>query len=143
MEKPSTEMQQTNKKSERYNRYCRQMDKEDKLIDQRTRWLLVSQSILFAALKIGGQDATEITSVVVPAVGAGSSFLIGISILAALISFLRYRSNLRESFSPKEDPDFEYPQLHRSRINISMGLVAPATLPIIFCAAWVYMLCLR
>ena len=118
------------------------MDKEDKLIDQRTRWLLVSQSILFAALKIGEQDTAEITRVVVPAVGAASAFLIGISILAAQSSFLMYRFNMRKSFSPEEDPDFEYPQLHRSWINISMGLVAPATLPIIFCAAWVYVLCL-
>ena len=42
--------------SEKYDRYCRELDKEDKLLNDRVTWLLVSQSILFAAVRLGGQD---------------------------------------------------------------------------------------
>ena len=59
-----------------YDRYCRQIDKEDDLINQRINWLLVSQSILFAALGISNRTILDVT-LEVALVGIGVS--VGIS----------------------------------------------------------------
>ncbi len=120
-----------------YERYCQAMDKEDGLIDQRVNWLLVSQSILFAALGISSQEIVEVTIVVIPIVGMGASLLIGVSILAAFLSFLRYRRILLEECPRTTDSKRRYPQLHRRPANIALGLTSPILLPVLFCGAWI------
>jgi hypothetical protein len=123
--------------SQEYDRYCRQIDKEDNLMDQRINWLLMSQSILFAAVGVSDASIAKITLKVVPFVGIGCSLGIGSSILAALLSLTRYRKTLEQVCPPSEDKDCCYPQLHRSECNIRLGLVSPIVLPIIFCVAWI------
>ncbi len=39
---------------EAYERYCREIDKEDSLIDQRLNWMLAAQALLFGALGVSG-----------------------------------------------------------------------------------------
>jgi hypothetical protein len=122
--------------SEKYNRYCRELDKEDKLLNDRVTWLLVSQSILFAAVQLGGQGPGGNIVEIIARVGCALSVIIWLSVLAAVLSFLRYHSQLKKCCPPANDPDKAYPQVHRSRLNIILGFIAPFVLPIIFFLAW-------
>ena len=142
MKQQDTESKESMIFSDQYDRYCRQIDKEDGLVDQRINWLLLSQSILFAAIGVSGQEVAKITLRVIPLVGIVSSLIIGVSVLAALLSLLRYREILMKVCPPKEDSDFSCPQLHRSRLNIGLGLVSPIALPILFCTAWILVIVL-
>lgn len=63
-----------------YGRYCRQIDNEDGLVNQRINWLLSSQSILFAALGLTGKGTPVSVLQAVPWVGLGSSLAIGVSV---------------------------------------------------------------
>ena len=129
--------------SQRYDRYCRQLDKEDQLINERINWLLVSQSLLFAAVGLSSEGVTSIILKAVPWVGLFSSVGIGVSVLAAALSLKRYRKILLDKVCcPSSDPDKYYPQLHRSKPNILLGLVSPIVLPLVFCVAWIYVICL-
>lgn len=127
--------------SQRYDRYCRQLDKEDQLINERVNWLLVSQSLLFAAVGLSGEGVTNIILKAVPWVGLFSSAGIGVSVLAALLSFKRYRKTLlKKVCCPSSDPDEYYPQLHRNPFYIVLGFVSAMVLPVLFCAAWIYVI---
>ena len=129
--------------SQRYDRYCRQLDKEDQLINERINWLLVSQSLLFAAVGLSSEGVTSIILKAVPWVGLFSSVGIGISVLAAVLSLKKYRKTLLDKVCcPSSNPDECYPQLHRSKFNIALGLVSPIVLPLVFCVAWIYVICL-
>ena len=94
---------------DQYDRYCRQIDKEDDLIDKRIGWLLTSQTILFAALSLSGDSVAGVLLQVVPIAGLGSSLLIGFSIWAALFSIVEYRGNLLKGCPSESDPDKLYP----------------------------------
>ncbi len=120
-----------------YNRYCRQIDKEDELIDKRINWLLTSQSILFAAVGLSGDKMAGIVQSVVPWVGLCSSFAIGVTVLAASLSFTRYRNKLLELCPPRNDPEQYYPQLHRKKWIIRLGLLPSSIVPLVFSAAWI------
>ncbi len=126
-----------------YNRYCKQIDKEDGLIDRRTNWLLTSQSILFAAVGLSGNEVAEIVLCVVPWVGLFSSFAIGVTVWAASLSLLRYRQTLQEIYPPKDDPEQYYPQLHRKEGFILLGLLPSSIVPLMFSAAWVAMILMK
>jgi len=119
-----------------YDRYCRQIDKEDDLINQRINWLLVSQSILFAALGISNRTILDVT-LEVALVGIGVSVFIGASVWGALLSLRSYRQKLIESCPPEKDVNCCYPQLHRSRFNMGLGLVAPILIPVLLLVAWI------
>ena len=125
-----------------YDRYCHDIDKEDDLIDQRVRWLLMSQSILFAAVGVSDESTAGITLRVVPFVGIFCSLGILSSLLAALLSLDRYRKALLRNCPRSEDEDCCYPQLHRKEGIIRLGLASPIVLPIVFCAAWIAVLIL-
>ena len=49
-----------------YDRYCRQIDKEDNLIDQRLNWMLASQSLLFGALGVSDQPIAKLMYLIIP-----------------------------------------------------------------------------
>jgi hypothetical protein len=117
-----------------YDRYCRQIDKEDELVNQRVNWLLSSQSILFAAIGLTGHDAV---SQVVPWVGLGSSLAIGMSVWAAVRSLNRYREVLLEKLQPEMDLLWHYPQLHRKHGNLRLGNISAIAIPLLFCVAWI------
>ena len=125
-----------------YGRYCRQLDKEDKLIDQRLTWLLASQSILFGAIGLSNPRVAEITLAVVPLVGIGTAVLIGASVRAAQTSFQNYRNTLLTVCSPEEDKERAFPQLHRNPTNIRLGFLTIA-LPGVFLAAWILVVVLN
>ena len=120
-----------------YGRYCSQIDKEDELIDRRVNWLLTSQSILFAAIGLGGKGMAGIVLSVVPWVGLCSSFAIGITIWAASLSLTRYRNRLEELCPRRNDPKQYFPQLHRKEWIIMLGLIPSSIVPLIFSAAWI------
>lgn len=120
-----------------YGRYCRQIDKEDELINRRVHWLLASQSILFAAVGLSGNEMAGIVLFVVPWVGLLLSLAIGATIWAASLSFTRYRNNLKKVCPPRYDPNKYYPQLHRDERIIMLGLLPSLIVPIIFSWAWI------
>jgi hypothetical protein len=119
-----------------YERYSRQIDKEDELIDRRVNWLLTSQSILFAAFGLSGEAIAVIVQSVVPWVGLASSLLIGATIWAASLSLVRYRKALIMVCRPSDDPESHFPQLHRDKTIITLGLLPSLFVPFIFCVAW-------
>jgi len=123
-----------------YKRYCRQLDKEDTLIDQRLNWMIASQSILFAALGLSNNSLFGIICIVVPIVGICVSSVVGISVRAAVSSHKNYRDNLEIACPPSADVEFHYPQLHRDKENIRRGFMSAMVLPWVFFAAWVIVL---
>ncbi len=127
--------------SDVYDRYRHELDKEDKLLNDRVTWLLVSQSILFAAVKLGENKVGEDKVIIIAILGCALSVIIWFSVLAAICSFLTYRSQLKES-RPKDDNSHKaYPQLDRCLVIILFGFFAPFILPIIFFLAWLCIIC--
>lgn len=125
-----------------YARYSSQIDKEDELIDRRVNWLLTSQSILFAAVGLSGNEKVANVLSVVPWVGLFSSFAIGITIWAASISLAQYRYRLKEFYPPGNDPKQYFPQLHRKEWIIILGLLPSSIVPLIFSVAWIAVICM-
>ena len=125
---------------EPYKRYCRQLDKEDTLIDQRLNWMIASQSILFAALGLTNNSLFSIISIVVPIVGLSVSCSVGISVRAAVSSYYKYRDRFVRACSPTADTEFHFPQLHRDEKDIRRGFKSALVLPWVFFAAWVIVL---
>ena len=123
-----------------YDRYCRQIDKEDSLIDQRLNWMLASQSLLFVALGISSQQIAGLMYLIIPIVGIGVSILVGVSVRAAVLSWQHYRENLEESCPQEYDQKKHFPQLHREPKNLSHGFVSAKTLPCLFLGAWILIL---
>ena len=125
---------------EPYKRYCRQLDKEDTLIDQRLNWMIASQSLLFAALGLTNNSLFSIISIVVPIVGLCVSYFVGISVRAAVSSYYKYSDKLVRACSPSADTEFHFPQLHRDEKNIRRGFKSALVLPWVFLGAWVIVL---
>lgn len=126
-----------------YERYCSQIDKEDELIDRRVNWLLTSQSILFAAVGLSGNEMAGIVLSVVPLVGLCSSLAIGFTIWAASLTLTRYRNRLMELCPPRNDPKQYFPQLHRKEWSIMLGLLPSSIVPLIFSVAWFAVIILK
>jgi hypothetical protein len=150
-----------NEFTETYARYTSRMDAEDALIDQRMSWLLVSQSILFAALGLGsfaGSDgATETTTFqqVIPWVGAAGALLQWISIMAAVLTELRDRRELirhyedrRSELNLSHDDDAGtlppigqllrglFPLVEPKSLRFYFGFAAPVCIPLVFLVGW-------
>jgi hypothetical protein len=123
-----------------YDRYCRQIDKEDNLIDQRLNWMIVSQSLLFGALGVSNQHIAGLMYLIIPLVGIGVSILVGTSVWAAVSSLQHYRVCLEEACPREDDKNMCLPELHREAKNLSLGLVSPKALPWLFLVAWIVIL---
>jgi len=123
-----------------YQKYCKQLDKEDTLINNRVNWLLASQSLLFTALAIGetgaGAAFRGAIASIVPVFGFSSALLMWLSVLGAIRSFFRYRY-LLGSVCPVDDAR-RYPQLHRDRCNIVLGHISPLLLPPLLIGVWLW-----
>ncbi len=126
-----------------YGRYCRQIDKEDDLVDKRINWLFMSQSLLFAALGLSSSiDSGELLSRVIPWVGFWSSLAITFTICSASMGLMRYRWLLGRAWKDlTKDEQIKYnkgyfPQLRRSNIIISFGLIPGMLIPVVFCFGW-------
>jgi len=125
---------------DRYLRYWQELDKEDKLVNDRINWLLLSQSILFAAVGFAGQGNGGGLSTVVSWVGLFLSVLIWVSVVAAVSSGLRFRMLMDTNCPENNYPDKEYPQLRRPWWNIVPGHIAPIFMPAVFVGAWVWLI---
>ena len=124
-----------------YDRYCRQIDKEDELVNLRINWLLSSQALLFAAIGLASDGMSNVVRQVIPWVGLGSSLAIGVSVWAAVRSLNRYREILLEKLQPEMDLLWHYPQLHREHWNLTLGNFSAKAVPLLFCVAWIAVMC--
>jgi hypothetical protein len=147
--------------AEIYARFASAMDAEDALINHRMSWLLVSQSILFAALGLGSavSSGTAVSTntflYVVPWVGAAGSLLQWISIMAAVTTELRDRRVLIKHYierrkelsqSDRENagalpPRGElmegvFPLVEPKPARFYLGFAAPTFIPLVFFVAW-------
>ncbi len=120
-----------------YERYGAQLDKEDGWVNSRVNWLLATQTILFAAIKIGNGAPPEVLKAI-RVVGFYSSIALLCSIFAACASFKRYRSQLLKKHKEVEDivPMIDYPQLGRRMCILYAGDFGSLALPIIFAIGW-------
>jgi hypothetical protein len=123
-----------------YDRYCRQIDKEDNLIDQRLNWMIASQSLLLGALGVSDQQIAGLMYLIIPIVGIGVSILVGLSVWAAISSLQHYRVDLEKACPQEYDKEKYFPQLHREPKNLCLGLVSPKALPWLFFGAWILIL---
>lgn len=123
-----------------YERYHRELDKEDGLVNDRVNWLLLSQSILFAAIGFAEQGTAQIIYKVVPWVGCFLSVAIWLSVVAAISSYGRFRKLMKVNCSAEQYPLEAYPQLARCKGNIWLGHIAALSMPPIFIGAWLYLI---
>lgn len=122
-----------------YQLYRNEMMHEDSLIDQRIKWLLISQAILFAALGQVIDKAGPFLSFLVFIIcfsGFISSLTLWFSIRAAIKVFRVMQKKLEKLEIPQE-LEHMFPQRKREKRFIFSGFIAPNVLPIIFVALWV------
>jgi hypothetical protein len=148
-----------------YARYTARMDAEDALIDHRMQWLLLSQSILFAALGLGSLAASDAPSapttfrLVIPWVGAAGALLQWLSIMAAVLTELRDRADLcrhyqerRQELAARPDDDAGqlpppgqlmrglFPLVEAASFRFYFGFAAPVFTPLVFLVGWIVVL---
>ncbi|MDJ0861854.1 MAG: hypothetical protein QNJ82_06410 [Gammaproteobacteria bacterium] len=126
--------------NEVYERYCREIDKEDSLIDQRLNWMLAAQALLFGALGVSGPGSLSPLHWVIPLVGIGVSYLVSASVKGAVDSLQHFREELERACPHDADKEHRFPQLHRDPATLSRGLVSPKALPWLFFGAWLLFL---
>ena len=126
--------------SDTYERYRQEFEKEDTLLNNRLGWLLLSQVILFAAVRFPGPPLGEVVMEIIPWVAIAICLLVLGSVIAAIANYLRCRNQLLKHYPREDDSDHKYPQLHRGPYTLFLGFVAPVALPLVFLAAWVYLL---
>lgn len=110
---------------EGYDRYRRNIEHEDDLINHRLSWLLIAQSFLLGACVASGQAPT-----VVRAVGIATCAATYISLLAAIVSI---RNLCRAAGGT---PPTGFPPVVSGPLLHGMGLIGPLAVPLIFVAAW-------
>lgn len=133
---------------ERYQLFRSRIEHEDNLIIQRLSWLMASQSFLFTAYAIvtnglTGSAANANTFAnrlqtlvqIIPIVALLNSFLIAVSIFAALIAIKQLRCSYQ-----KQPVTLEIMPLQTSRTARVLGLSAPVLLPLLFLAVWLFLL---
>jgi hypothetical protein len=124
-----------------YNRYEAQLQNEDDLTNNRVKWLLGTQTLLFAAIKVGNSNSNPKVLEAIRFVGFASSIAIGVSILAATLCFAEHRKKLIDKFESvkNEIRRIDYPQIDRCKYILFMGDVAGIALPITFALGWFFM----
>ncbi len=116
---------------------------EDNLMSSRVSWFMTSQSFLLTALAIaqGGLHQIPTSRInyffpLLPIIAIVSDVLILAGVLAGAVVVHRWRHMLDES-SPRYDA---FPRVRRDHAIIRLGWIAPVGLPVIFLAAWLYLL---
>jgi hypothetical protein len=130
----------SDRSQDKYARYWQELDKEDKLVNDRVNWLLLSQSILFAAIGFAGKGDGGSIATVVPWAGFFLSAFIWVSVAAAVSSGLRFRKLMDKNCPQDAYPDGAYPQVRRPRWNVGFGHIAPIFMPSVFVGAWVWLI---
>lgn len=116
-----------------YKKYVDLFNKENELIKNRVNWLFGTQTLLFGVLKI--PKAYEALQSTIVHVGFWSSILYFISILAAVITYLRFHFIHPEI---EESEKGNYPEFNRSTSVLILGFVASLGMSIIFIGAWYF-----
>jgi hypothetical protein len=124
-----------------------QLEHEDAQINQRVIWLLMSHSFLFTAFAITVTNQTQVSGstfhtfpllVLIPCVAIFSSALVGMSVVAGITAM----RELRRTFAAyaATSADTRLPPLHGRHIWRALGLVTPASLPLLFLCVWLFLL---
>lgn len=121
-----------------YDRYEAKLDEENDLVNNRVNWLLATQTILFAAIKIGKENTSVEVLNAIRVVGFCSSIALLCSIFAACASFKQYRNQLLEKYEGVGDSieKIDYPQLTRRICHLYAGDFGSLALPAIFAIGW-------
>jgi hypothetical protein len=134
---------------ERYQIFRNRIEHEDNLILQRLSWLMASQSFLFTAYAIvtnglaspsstgGNIYLNHLTTLsrIIPAVALLNSFLIFLSITAALKAIRELRLNYQ-----RQPGLLQSIPLQTNQATRALGLSAPVLLPLLFFAVWLFLL---
>ena len=114
-----------------YKRYEEFFAKENDLVKNRLAWLFTTQTLIFGAF----QYATSIKQniLIIAIVGTVSSFLIALSILAAVISYFVAQTKLDHLITQQRN---DYPEVDRKRWVLFIGFVGSLGLPIMFSVCW-------
>src|SRR5207247_7638018 len=130
-------------KFDRYKLIRDEIVHEDNLMSNRLNWFTASQSFLLTALAIAHQGDTAMPTrtndylfPLVPLVAICSCLLILAGIVAGLAALRRWRSLLATTVA---GADF-LPRIASDKSIVVLGWSAPVLLPIIFLAAWGYLL---
>lgn len=116
-----------------YKRYTDLFNKENELIKNRVNWLFGTQTLLFGVLKL--PNVYETLQCTIVHVGFWSSILYFMSILAAVISYLKFHF-IHPAIEESEKQN--YPEFNRSTRVLILGYFASLGMPIIFIAAWYF-----
>jgi hypothetical protein len=129
-----------------------QIEHEDNLVGSRISWFVTSQSFLFSAYAIiatGIQptasqtalDAKHVLLVVIPGLAIAASVLILMSIFSGFTAMKALRK--RYTRVAPQDADLLLPPIQGDRLNRLAGMAAPALLPPLFMAVWIFLLVRR
>jgi hypothetical protein len=115
---------------------------EDTLVSARLNWFLASQAFLFSALAIahkGGVEAPGLSNdyyfPLLPLIAIASDVLIFLGVIAGIVAIARWRRML-EKLPPAPDQL----RINRDAKLFALGWIAPLLLPLVFLAAWIYLL---
>ncbi|RLB80723.1 MAG: hypothetical protein DRH17_11145 [Deltaproteobacteria bacterium] len=114
-----------------YRRYVKFFAKENDLVKNRLAWLFASQTLIFGAFQYGAFIKQNI--LIIAVVGATSSFLLGLSIFAAVVSYFLAQRKLDNLVGEK---GLNYPEVGRKRWVLFLGFLGSLGLPIMFSVCW-------
>ena len=137
MNSEHVETEKSKEISSMYETFCKEIYREDELINERTNWLLASQSIFFAAVAFSNSKIESLPVIIMALLGFFTSLSFFISIRAAIKSIERYRDRLEETCKPNCEDIACFPQLYRDRRNLEAGFVAPKVVPLFFAIGWI------
>ncbi len=123
-----------------YTRYTNLFNKENELIKNRMNWLFGTQTLLFGILKIafstasdGSKELQMSFQYAIVHIGFWSSILYFVSILAAVVTYLKFHFTQPEV---EKSEKMNYPEFNRSPFILILGFAAALGMPIIFIWAW-------
>ena len=116
---------------------------EDNLMGSRVSWFMASQSFLLTAMAIAQGPVQPLPHArnnyffpLLPVVAIVSDLLILAGVAAGIIVLHRWRRSLEQ-----DEPRFEsFPRIRRDNSIMRLGWSAPIGLPLVFLAAWLYLL---
>lgn len=116
-----------------YKRYTDLYTKENNLIKNRVSWLFGTQTLLFGILKF--PEIYREFQITIVHVGFWSSIMYFISVLAAVITYLKFHF-IRPRIEELEKINF--PEFNRSTVVLIFGFLAALGMPLVFVIAWYY-----
>jgi hypothetical protein len=129
-----------------FDRLRSEISYEANLIVQRTSWFVTAQAFFFGSLATGLDRTTGVPFALVhsvyfpliPILALAVSALILLSVWAAIVSANDTRKSLEVFLG--DNPEFKDFVKRKSGWVISTGLASTALIPVLFVAAWLYVL---